>query len=291
MRIPPALAAVALVLCSCSPTQPQSKSRETREREVRAAVQEFYSSFDDGFTKPADYATEDWYHINPYGAVDKGRDATLKTVRGVHQTFLRGTTDQVKDIDVRFATGDVAVATATSEMSPFTSPDGVNHAVEGHIRTFVLVNQGGRWRMMQDHNTTIVPPPAAAAGRAVGETQSKYTLESAKWGLPYSGPEGYPKGARRAVLTTDPTTNGDTYFAHFPAGTKFESHWHSNGEYAVLLQGKVTHVTGAKRTPLKIGDYVAIPAKTNHGWETDSASDAYLLIRRDGPMDVNFVKR
>jgi hypothetical protein len=36
---------------------------------------------DEGFTKPADYAiTQDWNHINPYGAADKGRDATMKTV-------------------------------------------------------------------------------------------------------------------------------------------------------------------------------------------------------------------
>lgn len=148
-----ALAVACLALASCS------SPSGGREAQVRAAVAEFYSSFDEGFSKPADYATEDWYHINPYGAVDRGRDATLKTVRGVHRSFLRGTKDTIKDIDVRFATGDVAVATVASEMTPFTSPDGVRHDVEGHLRTFVVVKRGNRWLIMQDHNTTIMPAP------------------------------------------------------------------------------------------------------------------------------------
>ncbi|MBY0502908.1 MAG: SgcJ/EcaC family oxidoreductase [Bryobacteraceae bacterium] len=149
----------SLMFCACrSKGLPQGSGREDRATRVRATVSQFYASFDDGFTKPPSYATEDWYHINPYGAVDKGLAATMKTVGEVHQTFLKGTTDRVKDIDIRFASDDVAVATVTSEMSPFTSPDGVHHALEGHVRTFVVVKREDRWLIMQDHNTTIVPP-------------------------------------------------------------------------------------------------------------------------------------
>ncbi len=129
---------------------------ETKEAGVRAAIQAFHNAFDDGFTGPAEYATEDWNHINPYGGRDRGREATLKTVRQVHQTFLKGTTDTIEDMDIRFATTDVAVATVISVMSPFTSPDGVKHGVERHIRTFVVTKRGDRWLIMQDHNTTIV---------------------------------------------------------------------------------------------------------------------------------------
>lgn len=281
-----AVLSAALLLASCGSTK---RPEEKNLAEVRAAVGEFYKSFDEGFTRPADYATEDWYHINPYGGVDKGRDATLNTVRGVHSTFLKGVTDKVKDIDVRFATDDVAVATVISETSPFTSPDGVNHGVESHLRTFVLVKRAGRWLIMQDQNTTIMPLPARGAA-STGGSQGTYRLDDAHWGRPYSGPEGYPKGARRAVLTVDPVSHGDTYFAHFPAGTKFEQHWHSNGEYAVLLKGKITHLVGSAKTVLKTGDYVALPAQTNHGWEVDAGGDAFLLIRRDGPMDVHFAR-
>ena len=74
------------------------------ESQVRAAIQAFHKAFDDGFKDPADYATLDWNHINPYGGRDRGLEATLKTVRQVHQTFLKGTTDTIEDIDIRFAT-------------------------------------------------------------------------------------------------------------------------------------------------------------------------------------------
>jgi len=132
---------------------------ETKEAGVRAAIQAFHKAFDHGFTGPAEYATEDWNHINPYGGRDRGREATLKTVRQVHQTFLKGTTDTIEDMDIRFATADVAVATVISVVSPFTSPDGVKHGVERHIRTFVVTKRGDRWLIMQDHNTTIVDLP------------------------------------------------------------------------------------------------------------------------------------
>ena len=138
---------------------PGAAMSETKEAGARAAIQAFHKAFDDGFTGPAEYATEDWNHINPYGGRDRGREATLKTVRQVHQTFLKGTTDTIEDMDIRFATADVAVATVISVMSPFTSPDGVKHGVERHIRTFVVTKRGDRWLIMQDHNTTIVDLP------------------------------------------------------------------------------------------------------------------------------------
>jgi uncharacterized protein (TIGR02246 family) len=133
---------------------------DEREAAVRIAIQAFYRAFDDGFVGPADYATEDWNHINPYGGRDRDREATLKSVREVHKTFLKGTTDTIENMDIRFATQDVAVGTVTSIMSPFTSPDGVKHSAERHIRTFVVVKRSGRWLIMQDHNTTVIELPA-----------------------------------------------------------------------------------------------------------------------------------
>jgi uncharacterized protein (TIGR02246 family) len=123
---------------------------------VQAAIQSFYKSFDDGFTGSINYATEDWNHINPSGGRTHGRDATLKEVRSVHQSFLRGTTDRVEDMDVRFASPTVAIGTVSSIMSAFTMPDGIKHAAERHIRTFVLVKRGEHWLIMQDQNTTIL---------------------------------------------------------------------------------------------------------------------------------------
>jgi uncharacterized protein (TIGR02246 family) len=130
------------------------------EAAVRHVVQAFYEAFDEGFVKPVDFATEDWHHINPFGGVDRGLAATLKTVREVHTTFLKGVTDKPEDIAIRFASGDVAVATVISTMSPYKRPDGVMQGPQKHVRTFVVVKRGERWLIMQDQNTTIASPPA-----------------------------------------------------------------------------------------------------------------------------------
>lgn len=125
------------------------------EAEVRSTIQAFYKAFNDGFTQPADYAAEDWNHINPLGGRTRSREETLKEVRAVHQSFLKGATETIENIDIRFATPDVAVATVVSLGSAVTTPDGVKHGPGRSIRTFVVVRRDGRWQIMQDQNTFI----------------------------------------------------------------------------------------------------------------------------------------
>ena len=129
-----------------------------REAEVRSTIEAFYKAFDDGFTQPAEFATEDWNHINPFGGRTRSREATLKEVREVHQSFLKGATETVESMDIRFATPEVAVGTVVSVGSGFTSPDGVKHGPGRAIRTFVVVKRGKRWQIMQDQNTVIQEP-------------------------------------------------------------------------------------------------------------------------------------
>lgn len=127
-----------------------------RERQVRKAVQSFYDAFNaHGFERAAEYTTEDWNHVNPFGGVTRGREATLKDLNAVHATFLKGVSDTIEDMSVRFATRDVAVVNVISRMSTYTTPDGIKRENERHFRTFVVVKRGGRWLIMQDQNTTI----------------------------------------------------------------------------------------------------------------------------------------
>jgi uncharacterized protein (TIGR02246 family) len=128
---------------------------EDKEAAVRATVQTFYLNFNQGFSGPADYATEDWNHINPTGGRTQGRESVLKRLREVHQTFLRGAKETIANMDVRFAADDVAVGTVISISSPFVSPDGTRHEAQRGIRTFVVVKRGERWLIMQDHSTAI----------------------------------------------------------------------------------------------------------------------------------------
>ena len=129
---------------------------QNEDKQVREAVQSFYAAFNmHGFDNAEKYTTEDWNHINPYGGWTRGREAVLKELRQVHSTFLKGVKDNIEDTSLRFATGDVAVVTATSRMSTFITPDGVRHENERHIRTFVVVKHSCRWLIMQDQNTLI----------------------------------------------------------------------------------------------------------------------------------------
>ena len=118
-----------------------------------------------------------------------------------------------------------------------------------------------------------------------------FHLETANWSEPYEGPLGYPKGAQRATVSTDAVSGGETYYARFPAGTRFQLHWHAHAEYAAVLRGKVIHTLGTTSQTLEAGDYFIVPAKTNHGYTVDPSGDAFLLIRRDGPADFNFIEQ
>jgi uncharacterized protein (TIGR02246 family) len=124
------------------------------EEQARRAVQSFYDAFNShDFRSVAEFTTEDWTHINPFGGWTRGRKAVLKELEEVHSTFLKGVTDTAEEVSVRFATPDVAVVTVPSKISTYTTPDGVKHENERLIRTFVVVKRGGRWLIMQDQNT------------------------------------------------------------------------------------------------------------------------------------------
>jgi len=127
-----------------------------QEAHVRLAIQSFYDAFNShGFEHAENYTTEDWNHINPGGGRTEGRASVLEELHEVHATFLKGVSDTIEGMDVRFAAPDVAIATVRSRMSTFTTPNGTRHINEGHIRTFVVVKRGQRWLIMQDQNTTI----------------------------------------------------------------------------------------------------------------------------------------
>ena len=133
-----------------------SGSNIKQGKQVRQAVQSFYDAFNaHGFEPAVEFTREDWNHINPFGGRVRGREAVLKDLKEVHASFLKGVTDTIADMDVRFATKGVAVVTVTSRVSTYITPDGKKHENERHIRTFVVVKQGGRWLIMQDQNTIL----------------------------------------------------------------------------------------------------------------------------------------
>lgn len=145
------LLAIVISLCSVSGVLGQTSGEE---QQVRRAVQSFYDAFNShDFQRVPEFTTEDWTHINPLGGWTRGRKAVVEELKEVHSTFLKGVTDTVEEISIRFATPDVAVVTVPSKVTTYTTPDGVKHENERQIRSFVVVKRGGKWLIMQDQNT------------------------------------------------------------------------------------------------------------------------------------------
>ena len=141
-----------LSYCLVRPVQAQGSA----EQEIRQTLGAFYQTFNaHDFTSAAEFTTADWAHINPFGGWTRGRHSVLAELREVHGSFLKDVTDTPDTMVVRVTGATSAVATVPSHLSTYVGPDGTRHDGERQIRTFVLVKQGERWRIVQDHNTII----------------------------------------------------------------------------------------------------------------------------------------
>ncbi len=101
------------------------------EKQVRQAVQSFYDDFNSpNFGRQAEYAAEDWNHINPFGGLTRGRQTVLKELEEVHSTFLKGVSATIEDMSVRFANPDIAIVTVINQMDTYTTPDRFKHENE-----------------------------------------------------------------------------------------------------------------------------------------------------------------
>ncbi|MDB4901857.1 MAG: hypothetical protein JWQ63_1138 [Mucilaginibacter sp.] len=128
-----------------------------KEQSVNEVILSFQADFNNGsFKNAATYTTQNWEHINPGGGITKGRNAVLKEVKAVHQTFLKGVTMTIEVISIRFITPDVAIADVVHKISIYEMPKGVKHKNERQRKTYVVVKQNGKWLLTQDQNTIIV---------------------------------------------------------------------------------------------------------------------------------------
>lgn len=144
-----------LVCLLCTGITGHTQSNQDREA-VEKIVRVFQEDFNDGgFNNAVNYTTDDWVHINPGGGIDTGRNNVLKTVRTVHQSFLKGVTMKIEKMDTRFITKDVAIADVVHVMDTYITPGGDRHENERQIKTYVLVKKNGKWLLAQDQNTIV----------------------------------------------------------------------------------------------------------------------------------------
>ena len=126
------------------------------EQLVKDVVLAFQDDFNEGGFKNTEfYTTKDWEHINPGGGITKGREAVLKEVRAVHQTFLKGVSLTIESIRIRFLTPTVAIADAVHKSSDYELPQGVKHQNERQRKSYIIVKIEDKWLLTLDHNTII----------------------------------------------------------------------------------------------------------------------------------------
>jgi uncharacterized protein (TIGR02246 family) len=137
-------------------SNPSIAQNSRNEQSVKNVVLAFQNDFNEGgFKKAKFYTTKDWEHINPGGGITKGREAVLKEVRTVHQTFLKGVSLKIESITIRFLTSNVAIADVIHKSSDYELPQGVKHQNERQMKTYVIVKRKNIWLLTLDQNTII----------------------------------------------------------------------------------------------------------------------------------------
>ncbi|HEY8563458.1 MAG TPA: DUF4440 domain-containing protein [Pyrinomonadaceae bacterium] len=268
--------------------QNSTKQNDLLEQEIRRLdLAEAEAILKKDFAALDKITSPDFTTNSPRGEIVKGKEELKELMRkGVvdYASFVRG-------IEAVLIYGETIVTMGRETVVTKENP---SQSVQRRY-TNVWMKRGGKWLLTARHANVVPVPPAAGQKEPrafTGDWKNfAFDLASADWSAPYDGPLGIAKGARRAVVGTDAATGGETYYAWFPAGSLFKLHWHASPEYAVVLRGKVTALLGTEKRLLAPGDYLFVPARTNHGWQIEAGEDAYLLIRRDGPADFNFVEK
>ena len=131
----------------------QGQTPQDKEQ-VEKVVIAFQQGFNEGsFRNAESYTTVDWVHVNPFGGITKGRDSTLADVRYVHREFLKGVTMNIQSMEIQFPIKETAIAIVRHKIDNYTTPDGVLHSNEIHVKTYVIVKQKGKWLLALDQNT------------------------------------------------------------------------------------------------------------------------------------------
>ncbi|MDE0827622.1 MAG: cupin domain-containing protein [Vicinamibacterales bacterium] len=131
--------------------------------------------------------------------------------------------------------------------------------------------------------------PAEAQNHTPQPAPLVMNWKTVTWDPPAPDRPRFPTGLQNAQITIDPGTGGPTYLARFPAGSRFEMHWHTYTETAVVMEGTVDIVLDGTRHTASAGSYIIIPGKAHHTWIVPEDGDVVLLARRDGPADFHFV--
>lgn len=145
----------------------------------------------------------------------------------------------------------------------------------------------GKWRVALD-----VPVSSTAAAPAAPPEPTTFVARSGSaltWGD--FGPPGFPPGAKRSVLSGDPTKPGAFVIRlSFPDGYQVPLHWHPTAENVTVISGGVNFGMGNAvdmnaMQSYGAGDFVVIPARHAHYLQARGAT--VLQVSGTGPFQVN----
>lgn len=144
--------------------------------------------------------------------------------------------------------------------------------------------------MSRTMSRTLVAGVAAAAVGCLLPVSAMHLGDEMKWG---DAPPTLPKGAKLAVLQGDPGKAGPFVMRlSAPAGYKVPPHMHSQIENVTVIKGTLLLGMGdkldanaAKAHPA--GEFVSIPAKTNHYAIMKGAT--IVQLHGEGPFDITYV--
>lgn len=215
------------------------------------------------------------------------------TVRGVtaigkaYSGMLR--TPGMKLVPTRASTliaksGDLATNVGTYRLS-FTGPDGP--VVDSGSYVEVLQKVNGQWKIANEIVTSQAPIPVAvydttrsmamAGGSSITWTDLKVN--------------GFPPGAKMAVIHGDPSSNGDYAIRlQFPDGYQFPVHWHPKAEHLTVLSGTFLLGQGGTRNESAIrtyqpGAFLYLPARNSHFGGAKGTT--VIQLHGIGPFAIN----
>lgn len=131
---------------------------------------------------------------------------------------------------------------------------------------------------------------AAAAFGGLIPVSAMHLGDEMKWG---DAPPTLPHGAKVAVLYGDPSKPGAFVIRlSAPAGYKVPPHMHSQIENATVIKGTLLLGMGDKldakaAVAHPAGDFVSIPARTNHYAIMKGAT--IVQLHGEGPFDITYV--
>jgi quercetin dioxygenase-like cupin family protein len=99
--------------------------------------------------------------------------------------------------------------------------------------------------------------------------------------------KGDAPGSDSMTLREDAKSGDTELMAHYPAGHKFKSHWHSVDERIVLLEGKLHIEASGIARDLEPGGYAFLPAKEVQKMECVSKVRCGFYVHWNGKLDFH----